>query len=138
MLLSRYMTLKKDDKTASKDKPKKQIVKSDKPTLKIKELVTSAKTEKEKVKPKEKNKTSCEKVQSQDDDEDDGSGPSSGTRLTYEERQKNLCEVYRLQRKMLRGLISSEHEDEEEEVEEEEENDEDDDREGENSNENEL
>ena len=31
MLLSRYMTLKKDDKTASKDKPRKQIVKSDKP-----------------------------------------------------------------------------------------------------------
>ena len=50
MLLSRYMTLKKDDKTASKDKPRKQILKSDKPTLKIKESVTSVTQEKKKVK----------------------------------------------------------------------------------------
>jgi hypothetical protein len=137
MLLSRYMTLKKDDKSASKikDKPKKQIIKSNKQTLKREETVTSITKEKEKIKAKET--TSCEKSQSQDDDEDNGSGPSSGIRLTYEERQNNLCEVYRLQRKMLRELLFDENEDEEME-EEEDVYEQGDEREADDSNQNEL
>lgn len=45
------------------------------------------------------------------EDDDDGSGPSSGIRLTEEERENNLFELYKLQRKLLRGLHLTEDDD---------------------------
>ena len=43
------------------------------------------------------------------------SGPSNGVRLSAVEREANLCEVYRLQRQLLRDLYIDLEEDEEEE-----------------------
>ena len=52
----------------------------------------------------------------EDDDvnDEDESGPSSGVRLTEEERENNLFELYTLQRKLLKGLHLTEDDDDDE------------------------
>ena len=47
-------------------------------------------------------------------DDEDESGPSSGVRLTEEERENNLFELYKLQRKLLKGLQLTEDDDDDE------------------------
>ena len=105
------MTLKKDDKTKPKpkNKPAKEIVKSVKLKKKDDGLLIIDDPIKSEVIPI---KPPCDNSPSESDEEDDGSGPSSGLRLTSEEREENLSEVYRLQRKMLRGFYIEDEEEE--------------------------
>jgi len=115
---SKYMTLKKDDKSANKtkDKPRKQITKTKLPSSQIDNKVKTESKITDKNTSEIPKKASCKRLQSDDDNEEDESGPSSGIRMTDEERQINLCELYRLQRKMLRGIMSTEDDDEEEQT----------------------
>ena len=99
MAYCRFMTLVKDDKFSAESKPQHD-------RRKDKKAVTV---------PVE---TSIKSVEIVDEDQD-LSGPSSGVRLTEAEREANLCEVFRLQRNLLKKLnLDDEVEPEEKEVEE--------------------
>ena len=99
---SRFMTLKRDDKTVAKQKTKKCLAKKT-PKL-IPEKVNSIREE-----------VSAEE-RAEVEEEGCGEGPSNGVCLTIEQREANLSEVYRLQRRMLwkLSLNLSDSEDEEE------------------------
>jgi len=99
---SRFMTLKRDDKTVAKQKTKKCLTKKT-PKL-IPEKVNSIREE---VSAKERAVI---------EEEGCGEGPSNGVCLTIEQREANLSEVYRLQRRML-WKLSLNHSDSENEEE---------------------
>ena len=98
MAYCRFMTLVKNDKLSSESKPQHD-------RRKDKKAATD---------PVETLKKSVEIVE----EDQDLSGPSSGVRLTEAEREANLCEVFRLQRNLLKKLnLDDEVEPEEKEVE---------------------
>lgn len=118
---SKFMILKKDDKSVKKPskkpwvKPKAvPMVKSIAPKEEVprKEEVTD---EGPITAPNEGAYVTNGNTESEDEEEDDGSGPSSGLRLSSKEREQNYIELFRLQRMMLQSLRLSDPDDEDEE-----------------------
>ena len=97
----RFMTLKKDDKSAKKTNV---VYQKPKPTTVVEPVAVEAEETVENS-PEESEKTedtALDKRTPTSEDEDDGSGPS-GRRLSGEEREKNLVELWNLQMNLLRA-----------------------------------